>query len=199
MENRPAVLDRWMDILNSFSFDIEHRVGKKHVNADTLSRYGHGEEADEEGEEPFKQVAAISADLLESSDTMKKLQEEDSDLKLVRKWIESGQKPSKYEQKELSPCAYQYSNVLDSISLDEEGVLRYKRPVNTYTEGVKKVVCLPYTLWRATLKKAHETTGHSARAKTLAALSKSVFFPWLPREVAILCKTCEECQRKKRD
>ena len=92
--------------------------------------------------------------------------------------------------------------VLQRAGLDQPrrgGVLRYKRPVNTYTDGIKKVVCLPYTLWRATLKKAHETTGHSARAKTLAALSKSVFFPGLPREVAIWCKTCEECQKKKRD
>ena len=199
MENRPAVMDRWLDILNSFSFDIEHRAGKKHVNADTLSRFGPGEEADKEGEEPFKQVASLSLETFGGEQQLKRLQEEDGDLKLVRKWVEEKQKPTKYEQKSLSPCAFQYSNILDSLLLDGEGILRYKRPVHAYKEGTKHVPCLPFALWKSTLQKGHETAGHAGREKTLSILTKAVFFPGLPREVAMLCKTCEDCQMKKRD
>ena len=32
---------RWLELIESFNFDIEHRAGKKHANVDALSRAPH--------------------------------------------------------------------------------------------------------------------------------------------------------------
>jgi hypothetical protein len=34
-----ARLTRWVQKLAEYEFEIEHKLGKKHVNADSLSRY----------------------------------------------------------------------------------------------------------------------------------------------------------------
>jgi hypothetical protein len=41
---------RWFDTLSNFNFSIEHRPGKKHANADALSRCAHAEEPDPDDE-----------------------------------------------------------------------------------------------------------------------------------------------------
>ena len=54
MDQPTGMIQRWLETLATFDFEVQHREGKKHGNADGLSRITHAPEAvdlDEEGEE----------------------------------------------------------------------------------------------------------------------------------------------------
>merc|ERR1711994_709454 len=71
---------RWLDLIQSFNFDIEHRPGKKHGNVDSLSRAPHLPEPTEEQErrsasylctltdDQLRQVDVLNQETLEEID-----------------------------------------------------------------------------------------------------------------------------------
>ena len=83
---------RWIDALLSYEFNVEHRPGRKHSNADAMSR------------KPCKQcgqvekrpiiVWPVTTQMTDDSDKMKKEQSEDKDIAMVRTWIDKGERPS---------------------------------------------------------------------------------------------------------
>jgi hypothetical protein len=46
MEPPLGMIMRWFNTVSNFNFSIEHRPGKKHANADALSRCAHAAEPD---------------------------------------------------------------------------------------------------------------------------------------------------------
>ena len=46
-----AAMRRWLAHMEDFDFEVQHRAGTKHVNADALSRGGYAEPPDPEGKE----------------------------------------------------------------------------------------------------------------------------------------------------
>jgi hypothetical protein len=58
MEPPSGMIMRWFDTLSNFNFLIEHRPGKKHANADALSRCAHAEEPDPD-DEPDEMIAMM--------------------------------------------------------------------------------------------------------------------------------------------
>ena len=42
-----GMIQRWLDILATYDFTVQHRAGKSHQNADSLSRINHADPADE--------------------------------------------------------------------------------------------------------------------------------------------------------
>ena len=41
MQEPSGIIQRWLHTLSTYQFEIEHRAGKKHSNADGLSRAEH--------------------------------------------------------------------------------------------------------------------------------------------------------------
>jgi hypothetical protein len=58
MEPPSGKIMRWFDTLSNFNFTIEHRPGKKHANADALSRCAHAEEPDPD-DKPDEMIAMM--------------------------------------------------------------------------------------------------------------------------------------------
>jgi hypothetical protein len=58
MEPPSGMIMRWFDTMSNFNFSIEHRPGKKHANADPLSRCAHAEEPDPD-DEPDEMIAMM--------------------------------------------------------------------------------------------------------------------------------------------
>lgn len=81
---------RWLESISVFNMKIEHRPGKQHANADSLSRKPCtqcGFTVDQDRET----VPVVShVEVRPSSMSMQTLQES---LKMVKQWVESGQKP----------------------------------------------------------------------------------------------------------
>ena len=87
---------RWLDLIQSFNFDIEHRPGKKHGNVDSLSRAPHLPEPTEEQEkrsasylctltdDQLRQVDVLNQETLEEIDqeTLKGEENRDEDVTL---------------------------------------------------------------------------------------------------------------------
>jgi hypothetical protein len=51
LEPPSGMIMRWFNTLSNINFLIEHRPGKKHANADALSRCAHAEEPDPDDEQ----------------------------------------------------------------------------------------------------------------------------------------------------
>jgi hypothetical protein len=58
MEPPSGMIMSWFDTLSNFHFLIDHRPGKKHANADALSRCAHAEEPDPD-DKPDEMIAMI--------------------------------------------------------------------------------------------------------------------------------------------
>ena len=80
---------RWIEHLSSCDFEIRHRPGKKHTNADTLSRIPWRRK------EPGKGARAVTNSTSEDKElmTIQEAQLKDPELKMVRDWVEKEERP----------------------------------------------------------------------------------------------------------
>lgn len=201
MDASSASVSRWLSTIADFNFSVEHRAGKKHINADGLSRSGFAEPADDDSP-PDTLCAATAPELYRqrlllphSRAELRQLQINDEVLGPIRLWRTANTKPDILTVKSLSRTGKIYVGLFDSLSFDSDDVLRYAIP-NSRSTTVKRVVCLPAIFWDPSIKIAHATGGHMAVDKTLARLRLSVFFPAMRAEVSSFIDTCVDCQAK---
>ena len=114
MEPPDLHTSRLLDILANYDFEIRHRAGKAHGNADGLSRAPHVQNMEPAAEavgtdEELAEVSALTVTggdgdpLSYTADDLCQLQEADADLKTVRSWVKREQAPSQAEIREGSP------------------------------------------------------------------------------------------------
>ena len=212
MERPPGgVIERWLMTISDFNFDLVHRAGKAHINADSLSRYGYATDIDptdgaEHGATPFAQINAIDKPPAESNnrlnfnllyppDKMSQKQEEDEDLSRVRGWIRNNIKPDVNQVHALSKDGKTYGLLREHLSLTDKNVLQYEVPNDTVYPN-RKLICLPKALWEEAIRTAHLSMAHMATEKTVAELRRALYFPGMTKEVASYVGSCLECQTK---
>ncbi len=210
-----STIERWLGILADFHFDVEHRAGKRHTNADGLSRsIGRPDhvllaaEAGEEALEPevrddglafLSDPSDLPTVVRRSREELVRLQKEDSDLKLVREWLKRNEPPGPLEQRALSLAGRYYAGIFESLRLDERsGLIGYFLP-NQDPLPAKAVTCLPTVLIDESIRLAHATGGHLGRDITMGRLRRAVFFPGMRKEVDRFIENCTTCQRKRRE
>jgi hypothetical protein len=208
-----GVVIRWLGTLADFKFEVEHRPGKKHCNADGLSRSGCAEyiseNDDEDGEAHDSQTMALIGEpmiprafrqkyLLQGTrDEMCAHQDADEDLGKMRRWVREGEPPNRMVIRSLSRSGKIWVSHYDSLILGIDGVLRYRAP-NQLDENPRLLTCLPKAMWDDVIKIAHQTGGHMSDDKTYRRLKMSVFFPNMSAEVRGYINTCNPCQTKDR-
>ncbi len=194
-------------------FDVVHRAGTKHSNADSLSRAPHvaaapdaeddvavdddlrlqnimlndGELETEPEEAPPMQLGLLRQQL-------GPLQEEDEVLKQVHGWLKAGKWPESTQiaQDAIHPEARTYFQMKDKLAFNEEGLITYQDPVTA-----RRLLCLPHRLWQAAIQQAHEEGGHAGVNSTSDRLLHVVYFPRLRAEVTETLKSCIPCQKKR--
>ncbi|KAJ8006486.1 hypothetical protein DPEC_G00107750 [Dallia pectoralis] len=105
----------WLEELQSFNFQVEHRAGARHGNADALSRRPCAEEGcgycekrvarerelcEEEGvvaEVSQLGLPGLSGMHVVDINEWREKQEEDSELAMVLQWVQEGRRPSREE------------------------------------------------------------------------------------------------------
>ena len=199
MKEPSSIISRWLNSLADFHFEVEHRPGKRHVNADALSRFSAGDPADPEGHEEEDRTLTLGSLRTEggqaSQGQLLDAQLRDTDLQHVRQWLLEGRTPTGPELKRLSSTAKKYAGVLSRLSLSSDGLLHYK--TQEYDGArFRYTICLPKSLLEESILTAHHTGGHMAAEKTTLRLSRSVYFPGLRKEVEQQLDTCLECQTK---
>ena len=162
MDEPQGMVMRWLEILSNHNFTVQFREGKKHGNADGLSRSTHAREPNAEeiaASEDETQYSISQLTLPEQLPVteVKRAQDDDSDLKKIKEWVRSGQKPSRREVRHESRALRQYLAIFELLELGEDGVLRRGAKEGEFAR--EKRMCVPESLQIPTIRTCHENAG----------------------------------------
>jgi hypothetical protein len=197
METPTGMVRRWLDTLANFDFDVQHRPGKKHGNADALSRANHLGPPDS-SVDMDEQIGSLEEEPAWTKKFLEQQQDEDPDIKFIRAWVRLGAKPDAYSVGGTSRIGKIYAGLFDSLLIDKDGLLRYRRETKEEAEGVRSrdVIILPQDLWTKAIQKAHLAGAHMMSGPTMERLRKNVYFPGMGRVVEDTLQRCQSCQAK---
>ena len=168
-------MHRWAETLMAYSFDIVHRQGKKHQNADALSRLPLP--TTEETEETEAEVHCLTLRRLPVKSTdIAKATREDPILSFVLDYVQHGNWPEHNKvSKELKP----YYNLRNSISSDSGCILIGNR------------VIIPDKYREYAMKLLHES--HLGMTKMKATARCYVWWPGINQEIESKVNNCDDC------
>ncbi|KAJ8953410.1 hypothetical protein NQ318_023527, partial [Aromia moschata] len=206
--NPEGQVARWMERLQQYNFKIMHRSGKTHGNADTLSRrlcleqkcrYCQKIETKESSHETCNELLMATTIEVEdewSSEELKKSQEKDSDLKLIRNWLKNGVRPTWQEVSRYGTTIKGYWAQWSSLCL-RDGLLHRKWESPNGVSAVYQLV-LPKARIHQVLEELHNspTGGHFGVTRTLARVRDRFYWINCRRDVEEWCKRLEENQER---
>ena len=193
-------LARWLETLSSFDFDIHHRPGHQHKNADALSRIPSRSGACITEVTQTKVTCASISNVFSgmSKDELSQAQRNDPDLSIIIGWKEkSAEKPARGQVSSNSRETKGYWYLWDQLEI-KDGVLCRRLEGKSPSSSIYQVV-VPTTLRRDVLTQAHSsmTGGHLGYTKTFKKIQRS--FHWLGCRTSVgrWVKQCEKCARRK--
>lgn len=171
-------LARWSLRLQEFDITIVYKSGRKHEDADTLSRAP----LDSSGPEIDDDSGFLG--ILNASDIIAR-QRADTDLRPLIDNLEG----------HAMPLPRHFARRLGSFCL-REGIL-YKK--NSRGQERAYLLVLPADLRADILLACHDepTSGHLGFSRTLARIRNMYYWPGLSDDVQRYVKSCRECQRRK--
>ena len=193
---------RWLEVLSEFDYTVVHRAGKRHTNADALSRgrcrqCGRDEEVMED--DPMT-CDAVSHLILPAwtGDEIKAQQSSDLDLQQMVTWLETNTCPDHLPNDVSWRLSSLWVQRRYLVLID--GVL-HRRWEDVPGGGVCKhlQLVLPGNLVKSVLEGLHSTLvgGHMGAAKTLAKVRARFYWPGQKRDVEMWCKGCATCNSRK--
>ena len=174
MKDPTGRLARWLLTLQEYTFTIVHKPGRRHANADYLSRV----------------IGAINMAPTPASwqDELVADQRADPTCREYFDYLETGDLPPDRRRIRaiISVCA--------DMFLDDHGILCY----NPSTGAQTARIVLPASLRTDTLFEAHDipTAGHLGSAKTWAYIRERYFWEGLHADVKSYVDSCRKCQEK---
>lgn len=200
---------RWLEALQEFDFEIQHRAGKHHRNADALSRRPCALEEcrhcqrQEERDQASPMVATIHVDqrtegwLPLTSEQLKQHQESDGDLARVRQWLDAGQRPGWQEVSALGPELKAFHSQWGNFELHDGVMYRRWQAPGRGTDLLQLLV--PRKLRAQVLQVVHGSVGagHFGNAKTLHRLRQRFYWPNCRRDVELHVHCCDACTAQK--
>ncbi|XP_046435631.1 uncharacterized protein LOC124187364 [Neodiprion fabricii] len=164
---------RWLERLGQYDFEIKHRPGVLHGNADALSRRPCGDDCKQCSRlnkqlDPSLNVRQIS--LVENKEDWIIAQGKDSDLLLVRNWKSTGVRPQWEEISSMSQSLKIYWAQWDSLFLLDQ--LLYRKWESPDSRSVRWQLLVPREKITEILSSFHDSPvgGHFASNKTSAMM-----------------------------
>ena len=187
---------RWLEKLQEFNFEIMHRRGKKHTNADALSRLPCKQCGFHQPENSSEQVivSAISLQVGRSSADLRQLQLDDPTIKPVLMAKDSGDKPAPDSLKQYSPHTNRLFALWDQLVLIEEVLYRHFVSADGTEDHPQLVV--PKSLQENILRQIHDD-GHLGQEKTLSRIKQKFYWPGHFNDIKNWCNTCVTCAAHK--
>ena len=201
---------RWIETLSTYTFEIQHRPGKQHSNADGLSRV------------PCKQCGMIEHTAVRNiaqntpervvktppeadswivgwtHELIKQKQQEDPEIAKVLQWKgESPERPNWETVSEENETIKTYWFLWKQLHIRSD--LLYKLWEDpTSTSGTWQLI-LPATLRNEALNFLHDhvSAGHLGQHKTLARVRQRFYWHGLKNDVINWCNRCEVCATRK--
>ena len=196
---------RWLEVLEEFDFNVCHRPGRQHVNADALSRKpckqcGHcpsdldvlaGRATRQEVTEPMNQ-------LVEKDHTLAELQRNDNDIAPIYESLASGTEAPEWDS--MLPCS-QISKIYWTkyLSLEMHNGVIYMRQ-NDEDGSSKLRLLAPKTIHEELIHQAHAgfSGGHMGRRRTLEQVRRRAYWAGWSKDVRRYVHSCPECASYKR-
>ena len=200
---------RWLERLQEYDFEVEHRAGRAHSNADAMSRRPlrrrHGDcpscgttesvllASTVSNKKPKEKKRNIELDIPQSLKEVASAQLTDPDIACVINQLKrSNTKPDKRELQSMNPVTRALWAQFELLSLNN-GVL-YLLPAAQNKNWAPRII-LPETLISPTLQRIHSGIegGHLGRFKTLRKLQARFWRPGLVAAVNDCCASCQMC------
>ncbi|GBM90048.1 Transposon Ty3-I Gag-Pol polyprotein, partial [Araneus ventricosus] len=179
---------RWIQRLQEYDFEIQHRKGTSHGNADALSRRPCKESCKQctNAEKKFGMERDISAQL------------KDPAIKpILEKKLNSVDRPSWQEIAPESPATKRYWALWDSLHL-KDGVL-YRKWESDDGNSCRWQLILPKNRIPEVLRETHDSAsgGHFGVMKTLSKTRERFYWDRLRADVENWCRECHTCGARK--
>ena len=212
---------RWLQQLEEYDFEIEHREGRKHQNADGLSRgpcpqcqLEHEGEKIRRGRHPTVYSQVVTRSKTKTTETIdkssnwlasfnlntemfKEKQASDPVLSEVSTWVKDGARP---EFSKISPYGLEvkfYWSQFDSLCFKQDLLVRKLEQ----QDGDKIQVLVPPSLREIVMTECHSvlTAGHLGRTKTTANVKRRFLWPGMRKDIQLFVQSCDSCGRFKAD
>ncbi|GFY36525.1 retrovirus-related Pol polyprotein from transposon 412 [Trichonephila clavipes] len=204
--NTEGQVARWIQRLNEYYFDIRHRKGSSHGNADALSRRPcpencrHCSRVETKYDYAIRQITTSTATPPDpwSDEKVREDQMADPDIKPLIEFMESSSnKPSWQDISAYSPTTKQYWALWSSLHL-RNGVL-YRKFESEDGKTFRWQLVLPRSRIPEVLKELHgsPTGGHFGVMKTLHRVRERFFWGKVRADVEQWCKSCDACSARK--
>ncbi|GFT74516.1 retrovirus-related Pol polyprotein from transposon 412 [Trichonephila clavipes] len=204
--NTEGQVAKWIQRLNEYYFDIRHRKGSSHGNADALSRRPcpencrHCSRVETKYDYAIRQITTSTATPPDpwSDEKVREDQMADPDIKPLIEFMESSSnKPSWQDISAYSPTTKQYWALWKSLHL-RNGVL-YRKFESEDGKTFRWQLVLPRSRIPEVLKELHgsPTGGHFGVMKTLHRVRERFFWGKVRADVEQWCKSCDACSARK--
>ena len=225
LKNIQGMLARWLAKLQQFHFEIIHRPGAQHGNADGLSRCPQCERGEcapniisssTDPEQPYASscigssldseliplesgetcIAAVMIAQSENSKLITSAQMTDSEITIVRNWLIDGTFPARIQ--DFAPASYElkaYWIGRKSLFLDENNILWRKRS----DAGARAQLVVPRSLRDTIFNDSHHTMygGHFGITHTHSKMQLHYFWPGMSDFVRDRISACHKCVARK--
>ena len=194
---------RWCEILEEFNFDIKHRPGRSHGNADAMSRRPCRQCGHEEEGEVGVQVRSICFNVpaeVEGSQwdpaTMAKAAEEDPDIGKILSMKSSQAEPPPWEEVSgTDPRLKGYISEWDRLVVQGGSLYR----IWWKTDGTRDYLQYvpPESYREEVVRLAHSGYGggHEGVKRTKDKVRKKAWWLGWAKDVDKFCRSCVECAR----
>ena len=191
---------RWLEKLQQFEFEIIHRKGLRHTNADALSRLPCtqcGLAKEQREEVVVLPVAALQISGL-NMEEIKKMQAQNNEWKLLIEARKANIPPSLKEQEGKSIEFRRLCQIWDQLAL-REGVMYRKYFDSKNHSGIRYQLLVPASLRKRVLEETHDGLcgGHLGEEKTFQKLKLTHYWPGYWNSVREWCRTCAACASRK--
>lgn len=214
LKNPEGQTARWLERLEEYDYTIQHRPGRVHSNADTLSRRPcfefdctHCKRIDENDQvvryatiekrdQAPRRVAAVTL-ILNEEETIKKEQLEDPDLSQVIQWVQNQERPEWKTVSGRNPTLRMYWGAFESLQWENDKLVYVWEDDQPGRE--KKLTVLPRKMIGPILEELHNrpSGGHFGVNKTHEKLRERFYFPGSKSRVQQYCKECDICEARK--
>jgi transposase InsO family protein len=184
---------RWLAVIEEYHFEIRHRAGTAHRNADAMSRRPYQVDMVQENQYVQTGTSALPNDW--DRQTIKDEQRADPDLGwIIARKLESAEMPTHEDTRSLSGTIKIL--VAQWPQLVIHNGLLVRKWLNAETDEVRGFQLIPPVTHRSQLiRLAHEgiTGGHMGIRRTTAQLQKRAYWPRWRQQVKMQLRRCEPC------
>ena len=195
-------LARWIEKLQEFDYEIVHREGRSHSNADALSHISCNQrKCPVHGTTLTSCRIAVTPVVLPeavSDKDISSLQLQDHDIgPVLRRYKESAGQPEVEQTKGFGHATRALFQQWMQLQL-KEGIL-YRQFESQDGSSSRLQLIVPKSLREEVLRQLHEgpVGGHFGEDKTLHRLRERFYWPGHQKDVINWCRTCKDCAARK--